>query len=107
MPLDSHDLYDRLTWAWTVQLYEKDTLVRAKLKFAANDGNALTGAKGQMLAVRVSVGRFIRVHIDGSDLKIIVPVCPIFRSDVFQQIFQVFHEQRLQLIDLDCRSSVF
>lgn len=59
-----------------------------------------------MLAVRVTVGTFVFIHVHGADSEIVVPVVGVLGRDCTQEVFHIFDQEWFVFVYFDRRSCV-
>ena len=89
LSLVTQNLYKHLPWAGTIKFYEEYALPSPKLQGSVDNGDGLTSAQEQLLAVGMSVGTFILIHVDRADRKIIVTVISISGSYFLKMLLHV------------------
>src|SRR5947209_1657539 len=76
------------------------------MNLSVDDRHTFARAQKQVLAVSMRVGIFIRSHVDGAHVKIVVMILAIERRDLREKSGHIFDQLGFGLVDLDRRCGV-
>ena len=100
--LDAHRLNQNLAgFPFGVELDHEDSLELAQRHAAVYYGYVLARSQNQMLAVGVSVGTLVFVHVDCANGEVVVAVVGVLGREPFERRTQVGYEQRLVFLNGD------
>ena len=92
--------------AGIVEFDGENALPLPQLKFSPDDIEEDAGRKKYGLAVAMTVYGLVRIHVDGTNIEVVVHVPRRSGSDAFECFFDISKKERLGFLEDNCHGGV-